>query len=120
MATGSSHESFALPPLHELYNGLLPNLIKEAPSSALYLGIYELVRSGLMAPGAPFESAPLLAYLVAGAVGEFVGSVGGFDVGGMCTAPFYSCSQGKPSLREHHCAHGPDPALTVVRPTPSN
>ena len=52
---------FALPPLQELYNGLLPNLIKEAPSSALYLGIYELVRSGLMAPGAPFESAPLLA-----------------------------------------------------------
>ena len=66
---------FALPPLQELYNGLLPNLIKEAPSSALYLGIYELVRSGLMAPGAPFQSAPLLAYLVAGAVGEFVGSI---------------------------------------------
>ena len=66
---------FALPPLQELYVGLLPNLVKEAPSSALYLGIYELVRSGLMAPGAPFESAPLLAYLVAGAAGEFVGSV---------------------------------------------
>ena len=28
-----------------------------------------------MAPGAPFESAPLLAYLVAGAVGEFAGSI---------------------------------------------
>jgi hypothetical protein len=28
-----------------------------------------------MAPGAPFETAPLLAYLVAGAAGEFVGSV---------------------------------------------
>ena len=66
---------FALPPLHELYVGLLPNLVKEAPSSALYLAIYELVRSGLMAPGAPFETAPLLAYLVAGAAGEFVGSV---------------------------------------------
>jgi len=65
----------ALPPLQELYVGLLPNLVKEAPSSALYLGIYELVRSALMAPGGPCESSPLLAYLVAGAAGEFVGSV---------------------------------------------
>ena len=63
-----------LPPLQELYVGLLPNRVKEAPSSALYLGIYEIVRAGLMAPGGPFESAPLLAYLVAGAAGEFVGS----------------------------------------------
>ena len=29
---------FALPPLQELYVGLLPNLVKEAPSSALYNG----------------------------------------------------------------------------------
>ena len=64
----------ALPPLQELYVGLLPNLVKEAPSSALYLGIYELVRSALMAPGGPCESSPLLAYLVAGAAGEFVGA----------------------------------------------
>jgi len=36
--------TLALTPLQELYVGLVPNLVKEAPSSALYLGIYELVR----------------------------------------------------------------------------
>ena len=37
--------TLALTPLQELYVGLVPNLVKEAPSSALYLGIYELVRA---------------------------------------------------------------------------
>lgn len=59
----------------ELYVGLFPNMVKEAPSSALYLGIYELVRGLLNGPGGVFATTPLAGYLVAGAVGELVGSV---------------------------------------------
>ena len=57
----------------ELYVGLFPNMVKEAPSSALYLGIYELVRGLLNGPGGVFATTPLAGYLVAGAVGELVG-----------------------------------------------
>ena len=35
----------AIPDIAALYKGLLPNIVKEAPSSALYLGIYEVVRT---------------------------------------------------------------------------
>ena len=65
----------SLPPITELYRGLIPNIVKESPSSALYLGIYELVRGKLNGPGGPLASNPLLGYLIAGAIGELVGSV---------------------------------------------
>jgi len=69
-----------IPPLAELYRGLLPNILKEAPSSALYLGIYELIKARLIGVSGsgitgPLSSNPLLGYLIAGAVGELVGSV---------------------------------------------
>ena len=48
---------------------------QEAPSSALYLGIYEIVRGQLNGPGGLTASSPLLGYLIAGAVGELAGSV---------------------------------------------
>lgn len=72
-----SFEAFGviIPPLSELYVGLLPNIAKEAPSSALYLGIYEVVRAQLNGAGGAFEEAPLVGYLLAGAVGELAGSV---------------------------------------------
>lgn len=57
-----------------LYQGLLPNVLKEAPASALYLGVYEVVRQQLVQVStlAPY---PLLVYLLSGAVGEVFGSV---------------------------------------------
>ncbi|EKX48698.1 hypothetical protein GUITHDRAFT_136393 [Guillardia theta CCMP2712] len=56
-----------------LYDGVLPNMMKEAPSSALYLGIYEAVRSQLNLT--PLSQYPLAVYLLSGAVGELIGSV---------------------------------------------
>lgn len=59
--------------LASLYEGILGNLVKEGPSSALYLGVYESVKTRLLssAPGIP----PLTVYLLSGATGEFFGSV---------------------------------------------
>ena len=60
--------------LKELYRGLSGNIVKEAPSSALYLGVYEVVKTFLLAT--PLGAANALAvYLVAGGVGEFCGSI---------------------------------------------
>ena len=60
--------------LPELYRGVWANVLKEAPASALYLGVYELVRESLSTTnfGAQY---PLLTYLLAGAVGELCGSI---------------------------------------------
>eukprot|EP00978_Attheya_sp_CCMP212_P012865 scaffold32130_cov47-Attheya_sp.AAC.1 len=60
--------------LNGLYDGLLPNLLKEAPASALYLGIYEVAR--LRLENVSFlQDHVLLVYLLAGSIGEFVGSI---------------------------------------------
>mmetsp|Transcript_55192 Transcript_55192/g.134121 ORF Transcript_55192/g.134121 Transcript_55192/m.134121 type:complete len:769 (+) Transcript_55192:94-2400(+) len=56
-----------------LYEGLTGNLLKEGPPSALYLGVYETVKSYLVPRANP--NLLLLVYLVAGAAGEMVGSV---------------------------------------------
>ncbi len=60
--------------LPELYRGVWANVVKEAPASALYLGVYELVREFLSNTnfGAQY---PLWTYLIAGAVGELVGGI---------------------------------------------
>ena len=58
--------------LASLYDGLVPNLLKEGPPLALYLGIYEALKSLLLRNT---ELAPVFCYLAAGAVGECVGSV---------------------------------------------
>ena len=56
-----------------IYNGLLANVVKEAPSSALYLGIYEFARTILS--NSPIGGEPLVVYLLAGAIGELFGSL---------------------------------------------
>lgn len=57
-----------------LYDGLVPNLAKEAPASALYLGIYEVAK-GFLLTNPFFQQQILLTYLISGSVGELVGSV---------------------------------------------
>jgi solute carrier family 25 S-adenosylmethionine transporter 26 len=64
----------ALGELKELYRGLAGNIVKEAPSSALYLGVYEVVKTFLLATPL-FADKALVVYLVAGGVGEFCGSI---------------------------------------------
>jgi len=58
--------------LKELYVGIGPNLVKEAPPSAVYLGVYEAVKTRLLASG---KVPALAAYLASGAAGELVGSI---------------------------------------------
>jgi len=60
--------------LKELYRGLAGNIVKEAPSSALYLGVYEVVKTFLLQTPL-FADKALVVYLVAGGVGEFCGSI---------------------------------------------
>lgn len=56
-----------------LYEGLSSNILKEGPPSALYLGVYESVKYGLLPVfGLQYS---LLVYLTAGAAGEMVGSI---------------------------------------------
>ena len=59
--------------LASLYDGLLPNIVKEGPPLALYLGIYEYLKCVLLATD--LKATPVVCYLIAGAVGELVGSV---------------------------------------------
>lgn len=59
--------------LLSLYDGILPNLVKEGPPLALYLGIYEALKATLMQTD--LREQPVLCYLVAGAAGELIGSV---------------------------------------------
>ena len=57
-----------------LYDGLLPNLVKEGPPLAVYLGIYEAIKTALLDTEG-WEAHPIVVYLIAGAVGELLGSV---------------------------------------------
>jgi len=69
--SGSNSNPLAF--MGSLYVGLLPNLLKEGPASALYLGVYEVARGKLEA--IPFFAGNvLLIYLLAGSIGELVGS----------------------------------------------
>jgi solute carrier family 25 S-adenosylmethionine transporter 26 len=54
------------------YKGIFSNVIKEAPSSALYLGVYEIARTYLSTT--PIGGEPLILYLLAGAAGEVCAS----------------------------------------------
>lgn len=66
------HEGWSLEGYLSLYQGIDGALVKEGPPSALYLGIYEVMKSHLLAT----TSWPLLAiYLMAGALGECAGSI---------------------------------------------
>lgn len=57
-----------------LYEGLTGNIWKEGPPSALYLGVYETVKSSLLRQIVDPKYL-LFVYLLAGAAGEMVGSV---------------------------------------------
>ena len=59
--------------LASLYDGLLPNIIKEGPPLAMYLGIYEYLKAILLATD--LSDSPVVCYLIAGAVGELIGSI---------------------------------------------
>jgi len=60
--------------LSSLYDGIGAGIIKEAPASALYLGIYESARTAL--DTVPFfQEHILLNYILAGSIGEFIGSM---------------------------------------------
>ena len=56
-----------------LYDGLLPNIVKEGPPLAMYLGIYEYLKAILLATD--LRDSPVACYLIAGAVGELIGSI---------------------------------------------
>jgi len=57
-----------------LYDGILPNIVKEGPPSALYLGLYE--SSIVLLKQYPFfTDHKIIMYLLAGAIGEVAGSV---------------------------------------------
>lgn len=60
--------------MRSLYSGIVPNIVKEGPPSALYLGLYE--SSIVLLKQYPFfTDHKLIMYLLAGAIGEFFGSV---------------------------------------------
>ncbi|CAK0872745.1 unnamed protein product [Prorocentrum cordatum] len=59
--------------VQDLYKGVVGNILKEGPSSALYLGVYETAKSRLLLTS--LGSTPLAVYLLSGAVGEFCGSI---------------------------------------------
>lgn len=60
-----------------LYTGLWSNVLKEAPNAAIYLGVYELIKGCLMNLSVTsfFHDLPLLTFMVAGALGDAIGSV---------------------------------------------
>jgi hypothetical protein len=58
----------------ELYNGVLANIFKEAPASALYLGLYESSMK-FLGNYEFFQDNVLIAYLLSGAIGELFGSM---------------------------------------------
>lgn len=63
------------PLLYEgLYEGLIGNLFKEVPPSAVYLGVYETIKYAL-SPIVPNPDYLLGVYLIAGASGELIGSI---------------------------------------------
>ena len=72
----SGKKTSGLPSLAELpslYAGVFANILKEAPASAIYLLIYEIVRIQLAQTS--LGNQPLLVYLLAGSIGEIGGSL---------------------------------------------
>ncbi|GMH70166.1 hypothetical protein TrRE_jg1518 [Triparma retinervis] len=67
-------EPLTLSSVSSLYEGLFANMLKEAPASALYLGLYESSLVFLTQFGF-FQEYPLVAYLLSGAIGELIGSM---------------------------------------------
>jgi hypothetical protein len=65
--------SCPLPPV-QLYRGVVSNVWKEAPNAAIYLGVYELFKDILLRTPI-LGSYPMLCFLLAGGLGDAVGSV---------------------------------------------
>jgi hypothetical protein len=70
----AKEEEWTLEGYLSLYKGIQAALLKEGPPSALYLGVYEAVKTQLLAKS-DLAQYPLLVYLIAGALGEVVGSI---------------------------------------------
>lgn len=60
-----------------LYKGVLANILREAPNASIYLGVYEIIKGALMSTPLTsiFRDLPLLTFLLAGALGDAVGSI---------------------------------------------
>lgn len=69
-------EAAAMEPidLSGLYRGILSNMMKEAPNAAIYLGVYELLKNVLLST-TMFHDLPLLVFVIAGALGDAIGSI---------------------------------------------
>jgi hypothetical protein len=79
LVNGNSDPNTNTPPgnlelLSSLYDGIGAGIAKEAPASALYLGIYESARA-VLTTFPFFQQHILLSYLFAGSIGEFIGSM---------------------------------------------
>lgn len=57
-----------------LYKGIESNIMKEAPNSAIYLGVYELIKNYLLSTST-FHNLPLLVFVISGALGDALGSI---------------------------------------------
>lgn len=65
------------PIFDDLYTGIFSNIMKEAPNAAIYLGVYELIKNTLvnLSSTSFFHDLPLITFLVAGALGDALGSI---------------------------------------------
>lgn len=65
------------PLFQNLYMGVGSNMLKEAPNSAIYLAIYEFLKTFLMGLSVTsfFHDVPLVTFAIAGAMGDAIGSV---------------------------------------------
>ena len=58
-----------------LYVGVASNILKEAPNCAIYIGCYEYFKDVFIDHSALFTAFPVLAYMLAGGLGDLIGSV---------------------------------------------
>lgn len=63
--------------MNGVYKGVLMNVLKEAPNAAIYLAVYEIFKEWLMGMSGVtfFRDLPLVTFMVAGALGDAVGSL---------------------------------------------
>lgn len=57
-----------------LYRGIFSNILKEAPNAAIYLAVYEILKNFLLSTST-FRNLPLLVFIIAGALGDAIGSI---------------------------------------------
>mmetsp|Transcript_9318 Transcript_9318/g.16784 ORF Transcript_9318/g.16784 Transcript_9318/m.16784 type:complete len:487 (-) Transcript_9318:1284-2744(-) len=60
--------------MKDLYRGVGSNIFKEAPNAAIYIGVYEVLKTGMFERDW-FHDYPMIIYLIAGGMGDAVGSL---------------------------------------------